>query len=129
MQWFNEGEPMMAKQYRERPRHPLPAAYRYLSKKVKLMCLQSTSEDTPIGLWEMAKEYMTKFKTKGSTKAKGITGVCCERFLKKIKATCAAGPRPHWDLAGQLRALLESQFGEAVFQPPSSPDLNHCDAG
>jgi hypothetical protein len=69
----------------------------YLPKKaetktqgVKSIYLRAMSEETPVGLWEMAKEDLSKFKTKGGKKVKGI--ISTRRSRRRRDLSLASAP-------------------------------------
>jgi hypothetical protein len=107
------------------------------TQEAKLVFLCAVPEEKPIGLWEMVKEDGGKFKTLGGKQAKGITAAYCPEFFKNIKTAArrvlGPGPIGIWldnaKVHTACKELLEQLFDEVVFQPPSSPDTNHCDAG
>jgi hypothetical protein len=106
---------------------------------LKVMFMACVSEEKKIGLWEMKKEDWLKCKTKSGKPAKGIGAAYLLPFIKKIKAaaTKALGPGPIgvWidnakaHTAEEVRAEFAKYFDFAVFQSPSSPEMNMLDAG
>jgi hypothetical protein len=145
MKWFNEGDPRRAMEYEERPDHPLSPSKKHAPRKaetttqeVKLMYFCAVSGEHRIGLWEMKKEDWTKIPNAKGLPAKGITAEYCKPFFKKMheaaRQKLGHGFIGIWlDNATVHKAcakfLADGLFDEVVFQPPSSPDTNHCDAG